>query len=56
VPDQSLARASYALALGKFGPDAEQALPDLRQLATDADPDIRKAAAGALLSIAPPVP
>ena len=43
--DKSLKRLEYASALGKFGADARQAIPDLLPLTQDPDPDVRRQAA-----------
>jgi HEAT repeat protein len=42
-----------ARGLGAVGPDARPAVPRLRELSKDADPDVRDAAAEALASIGP---
>jgi hypothetical protein len=51
--DHSLARGEYAAALGKFGTLSSEALPDLRTLANDPDPNINRAASAALARIQP---
>jgi HEAT repeat protein len=51
--DTSLLRVEYASALGKFGTDAQQAVPDLLPLTKDPDPNVRNAASEALLHITP---
>jgi HEAT repeat protein len=51
--DHSLARMEFAAALGKFGTLARDAIPDLRALAHDPDPNVKRAAGAALLRIQP---
>jgi HEAT repeat protein len=46
-------RRAAARALGAVGPEARPAVPRLRELSKDADPDVRDAAAEALASISP---
>jgi HEAT repeat protein len=51
--DNSLARMEFIIALGKFGPEAKQAIPDLFVLANDADPRVKKVAGDTLPQIDP---
>jgi HEAT repeat protein len=51
--DHSLTRAEFAIALGRFGAEAGEAVPDLRALANDTDVNVQKAAAAALQRIEP---
>jgi hypothetical protein len=46
-------RVTAAEALGKFGTEAEQAVPALVEVLTDADRDLRRTGTNALLKIAP---
>ena len=49
--DNSLARMEFVIALGKFGPEAKQAIPDLLVLANDTDPHVKKVASETLPQI-----
>ena len=49
--DNSLARMEFVIALGKFGPEAKQAIPDLLVLANDTDPHVKKVAGDTLPQI-----
>jgi HEAT repeat protein len=49
--ETSIARADFAKALGKFGSEAKEAVPDLRSLENDPDSMVKRAARDALMSI-----
>ena len=49
--DSTLSRMEFAIALGKFGAEAKEAVPDLRSLLQDPDENVQGAAAKALQRI-----